>query len=389
MINIDIEVHCSYLLFSVKTVLIPYSHSFLIAGHGPSDGKCVPRSGVSGSAVCVSPCNSHGRYKHTPMVKVLSLRYSSRNIVMCTASSGSHRRNSDFSRQNKHGFSRSRNRQNEERDNFENFEDSEMFSSKNGPLVTNPGSSKFQVAAAPGPKEKEIVELFKKVQAQLRERAAVKEERKAEESQRKGKESETVDSLLKLLRKHSVQQGKRSIEADSSRDFTSDQPDRGGLISEERNTGIFDSSSSVKHRENESPVSGRPRSNFQRRSPVSRVKIQPAYADYDAEQPVDNVSLPEFDGRRKNVTLEPELEEVESDNEASFSDGDVFDDVTDDEISDVYEDDNTNMSHQSAGETTNLSEMKITELKALAKSRGIKGYSKLKKHELVQLLSGE
>lgn len=360
-----------------------------IPGRGLSDGKCLSRSGVSGSAVCVSPCTSHGRYKHTPMFKVLSLQCSSRNTLMCSASSGSHRRNSDFSRQHKHGFSRNRIRQSEERENFENFEDSEMFSSKNGPLLTNSGASKFQATATPGPKEKEIVELFKKVQAQLRERAAVKEERKIEGSQKKGKESETVDSLLKLLRKHSVQQGKGSFDADSSRDFILDQPDRGRLFSEERNTGIFDSSGSVKHekRENEAPVTSRPRSNFQRRSPVSRVKVEPVYADY-GEQPVDNVSLTVFNGRRENLTLEPELE-VESDNEASFSDGDVFDDVMDDEISDVYEDDNTNMSHQNAGETSNLSEMKMTELKALAKSRGFKGFSRLKKHELIELLSDD
>lgn len=359
----------------------------MVAGHGPSDGRCLPCPGVSGSAVCIPPCTSHGRYKHSPNVKNLALQCSSRNTPLCSASSGSNRRNSDFSR-HRHGFSRGRNRQNDERDNFENLEESEMFSSKNGPLLTSSGSSKFQATATPGPREKEIVELFRKVQAQLRERAAVKEERKIEESQKKGKESETVDSLLKLLRKHSVQQGKRSSGADS-RDFILETPDRSGLFSEDRTTSIFDSNSSVKleKRENEAPITSRPRSSFQRRSPVSRVKVQSTYSEYD-EEPVTSVSQTDVESKGKHVTLEPALE-IEPEAEPTFSGGDVFDDMSDDEISDVYEDDDHNASHQNAVENSNLSEMKLTDLRALAKSRGLKGYSKLKKHELIELLSGD
>lgn len=38
------------------------------------------------------------------------------------------------------------------------------------------------------------------------------------------------------------------------------------------------------------------------------------------------------------------------------------------------------------GEVVNLSGLKLTELKELAKQRGIKGYSKMKEDELIELL---
>ena len=91
--------------------------------------------------------------------------------IVCKSCDG-HRRNPDFSRQNKQ-VSR-------------NLDDSDLLTSKNGSLLSFSGTPKFQATAAPGPREEEIVELFKKVQTQLGERAAAKEDKKFEASQGKG-----------------------------------------------------------------------------------------------------------------------------------------------------------------------------------------------------------
>ncbi|KAJ6953067.1 Rho-N domain-containing protein 1 [Populus alba x Populus x berolinensis] len=165
-----------------------------LPGYGSSEGRCLPFSGISGRAVAVSPCSSRGVHYVHSQAQFGKMKCSSRASSIVCKSSGGHRRNPDFSRQNRQGFSRNRNRQNEEGNGFENLDDSDLLTSKNGPLLSLSGTPKFQATAAPGPREKEIVELFRKVQAQLRERAAVKEEKKVEASQGKGRENETVDS---------------------------------------------------------------------------------------------------------------------------------------------------------------------------------------------------
>ncbi|XP_051142139.1 rho-N domain-containing protein 1, chloroplastic-like [Andrographis paniculata] len=188
----------------------------------------------------------------------------------------------------------------------EEFEDSET--ANNGSLLAV--NNKFQ---SPSAREKEIVELFRKVQAQLRERAAIKEERRVEESssqESKGKETDTVDSLLKLLRKHSVQPGKKS--------------------SGKKDIAPVDA------------MPARPKSSFSRRSPVPVVKLQRVYP-----QQID------------------------------------FHERNSEEDEDDYEEEEPRLV-----EGSDLSGMKTTELRALAKSLGMKGFSKLKKNELVELLSG-
>ncbi|OMP03051.1 hypothetical protein CCACVL1_02577 [Corchorus capsularis] len=302
------------------------------------------------------------------------------------AGSGSPRRNPDFSRQ-RHGF-RGRNRQNEDTENFESLDESEMLSSKNGPLL----SSKYQATAAPGPREKEIVKLFKKVQAQLRERAAATEDKKTEASAGKGKESASVDSLLKLLRKHSDEQGKRKSSIGSSREQNLDLPEVNGSSNEEKSSSFFDSNNRVRSEAKETYVPGlptysRPPSNFRRKSPVSQVKYQPMYTSGETVNSATHINS---DGKRKLSPAdsppapddEPELEdELESETEAElepeavYEDPDALDELAEDESSDIEE------------EEEDLNAMKLPELKALAKSRGLKGVSRMKKSDLVELLS--
>ncbi|KAL2510855.1 Rho-N domain-containing protein 1 [Abeliophyllum distichum] len=353
-----------------------------IPGYGPPDG-CLPCSGFPGGAVSISPSTSRGDHTVNSDVKCLSLKCASRGRPSaCNASSGRYRRNSDFPRQNKSGFSRSWNRYNEERDGCENLEESEIISSKNGPLLSVSGNPKFQATSTPGPREKEIVELFRKVQARLRERTAVKEEKKIEDSHGKSKESETVDSLLKLLRKHSVQQGKKNSNSASSRDFVLDHPEQIGQFAEDRSTNILDSNNSVKQemQESQRPHVSRPASNFRRRSPVPQVKFQPVYSD---EGSINSVSRGNLDGKSKEMesNAEPHVEPI-------FSEGDVFDQMSEDETSEIFDSDNDEDTEEENPIIANLSGMKLSELRALAKSRGLKGFSKIKKQELVELLGG-
>ncbi|KAI3460961.1 hypothetical protein Pfo_017624 [Paulownia fortunei] len=364
-----------------------------IPGYGTPDGRCLPRSGVSGKAVGVSHNSSRGDYTLISDVKFLSLRCGSRHTSsVCNASSSNYRRNPDFSRQIKHGFSRNRNRHNEEIDGYEDLEESEALTAKNGPLLSVSGTQKFHATATPGPREKEIVELFRKVQAQLRERAATKEERKVEDSQGKSKESETVDSLLKLLRKHSVQQGKKNTNSARNRDFILDQPEQVEPYTEESSTIISDSNSTVKHEMQESPRPhlSRPKSNFHKRSPVPEIKFQPVYSGGS----VNSVSQDNLDHSRKGISLEPEADDIheikiESDVEPLFSEGNVFDEMSDDETSEIYKSEHEDGADEhNTVEASNLSGMKLIELRALAKSRGMKGFSKLKKNELIRLLAG-
>lgn len=378
-----------------------------------SEGRCLPCSGVSGRTAVYS-CSSLSHYRIHSHVKIRGLKCASVGAsFVCEA-----RRNPDFSRQNKHGSSRSRNRHNEAKDSFENLEE-DMLSLKNGPLASL--SEKSHANAVPGPREKEIVELFRKVQARLRERAATKEEKKIEASQGQGKENGTVDSLLRLLKKHSVEQVKRSSGGGRGKDSSLDRVQESSQYSGGRTSKLSDLDNAPKDESQESNMSSiaRPRSKFQRRSPVPRVKYQPV--SYNEED--DSNAVPLSNGVRVNdhdqIGLkldhkvkpfsEQELEhELEPDSEPDLdheSEHDSEPDLVpknelffpDMGIGDLSDDDSHDSEHtyndEHAGEQLvvqheDLSALKLPELKALAKSRGLKGFSKMKKVELVELLTG-
>lgn len=157
-------------------------------GCGVAEGRFLPCLGVSGRTASVFSCSSQGYHRIHSHVTIRGLKCSSRGA--CASFVCEARRNPEsFSRQNKHGFSRSRKWLNVDRDSFENIE-KDMLSLKNGSLVSHSSTLKnhANANAAPRPKEKEIITLFKKVQARLRERATtIKEIKKVEASQAQSK----------------------------------------------------------------------------------------------------------------------------------------------------------------------------------------------------------
>lgn len=359
---------------------------FYRAGCILREGNCLPCSGVSGRAV-VSP--RRGDHRLLRRGQIILRRCDSRRRSFACAASSSQRKNPDFSRQSK-GFSRGRSRQNQDRDNSDNSDDAaDLLTSKNGPLLSLSSNPRHQATAAPGQREKEIVELFRKVQAQLRERAAVKEEKKMEAASTQGQgERGTVDSLLKLLRKHSVDQGKKKGGGEKS--YEVGQPDRSSPFEDAQNSSFFESSSMVPEEDVEEtapppPFTRRPPSNFQRRSPVPRVKYQPVYS---AEELNDVPAPQKSAGKKKAAAPEPDEEEgaEEEDEEEpiSLDEREAFDDEPSDD-SDAEEEEG--IARPRSAESTDLSSLKLSELRALAKSRGMKGYSKLKKSELLELLA--
>ncbi|XP_030498868.2 rho-N domain-containing protein 1, chloroplastic [Cannabis sativa] len=390
-------------------------------GYGISEGKgLLSPGGVSQKTVTLNPCSSRFHYSFHSQVNVGPLRSASAGSShVCKASSGSYKRNPDFSRHNRQSFSRGRNRQNEDRDNYENLDDSDIVASKNGPYFSLSNSPKFQATAAPGPREKEIVELFRKVQAQLRERAAAKEEKKTEAVQGQGKENETVDSLLKLLRKHSTEQSRRGgSNSGTSKEFMFDQQVQNGQYIRGKSTGSFDSIIGLKDDDvvQEPPNASftRPVSNFQRRSPVPRTKFKSAYSD---DKPVNSMPYVNSGGRGKKNQVEavpkteldldeyepvsvdhddepesdlepdePEIVQLLEGEEAHIDEPEIVQLLEDEEahINEEEEDED----EQVQTEQEDLSGWKLPELRALAKSRGLKGYSKMKKSELIDLLNG-
>ncbi|KAJ0244957.1 Rho-N domain-containing protein 1 [Hirschfeldia incana] len=375
------------------------------------DSRCSSNSAVFSRTPATLPCS----YSCLENKLNRRLKYASgSSSFVCRASSGGYRRNPDFSRLNKHG----RNKQSVNRDVFDG-ESSDMLSSRNGSLLSLSNSPKFQATSSPGPREKEIVELFRKVQAQLRARAAAKREDKKveeeEDSKGQGKESETVDSLLKLLRKHSGEQSKK-VNSHGDNSLPVDPVDR----RQDRSSGNIVKSWTKDH--NASTSFTRPASSFRRKSPVPRFESPQTYtseATFDQassysvtwthkkdtaephgepeEEPQAEVE-PEYEENAPEYELDPEpltaILEPESElelNASSFyqEEGgnvtlDALSDADDEESLDDADEKEVDEAEEEP--VKDLSTLKLVELRGIAKSRGLKGVSKMKKAELVELL---
>jgi hypothetical protein len=283
-----------------------------------------------------------------------------------------------------------------------------MFS-KNGPPVALANNSRPQATSAPGEREKEIVELFKRVQAQLRARGKTREDKKPEPTKLQG-ERGSVDSLLKLLRKHSVDQRRKSTD-DKEQNF--DPIRRSNDPVNRQSSTTFGSKNESQEEQKKPPPASfrRPASNFRRRSPVPGVKFQPVInGDKDADAKDITSNVPDV-LQEVNETLvesaaadEPDtISAYDSDSEIppeniSLDDfGIISDDESDtDEPNEEYLEpssenpdiaDSDESHGNSAAGSSDLSSLKVAELRELAKSQGIKGYSKMKKVKLVDVLS--
>uniref|UniRef100_A0ACD5ZIB0 Uncharacterized protein n=1 Tax=Avena sativa TaxID=4498 RepID=A0ACD5ZIB0_AVESA len=349
--------------------------------------------------------------------------------LVCGASPNNHRpRNPDISRQQKRGSARGKSKPYQERDDSENNDefDSDTVFSKNGPPISLTSNSRPQATSTPGEREKEIVELFKRVQAQLRARGKGREDKKPEPAKSQG-ERGSVDSLLNLLRKHSVDQRRKSSdEKEQSFDQTWRNNDSSG---NKQSSRIFGTKTDAQEEQKPAPPPAsfqRPPSSFRRRSPVPGVKFQlVTNPDADADAVTKSIVNGKTDAVLKAKTP-PQVEEetgddgpdpvsvyepdsvIEEPEDALVDDFVVLDDESDPldtdellladepneyvehlEISDVTDGivSNDNSLESTPAEVSDLSSLKVTELRELAKSRGLRGYSKMKKSELVAVLS--
>nr|BAJ87942.1 predicted protein [Hordeum vulgare subsp. vulgare] len=340
--------------------------------------------------------------------------------LVCGASPNNHRpRNPDISRQQKRGSSsRGKSKPFQERDDSENNDefDSDTVSSKNGPPISLTSNSRPHATSAPGEREKEIVELFKRVQAQLRARGKGREDKKPEPAKSQG-ERGSVDSLLNLLRRHSVDQKRKSSD-EKEQNF--DQTWRSSDSGNKQSSRIFGTKNDAQEGQKPPPATfQRPPSSFRRRSPVPGVKFQlvtnpdagakpvvngMTEAGLEAKAPLEEEIAP--DGPDSVSPYEPDsviaaedasLDDfVVPDDESDLLDTSEPDDYleplddVDDDVDDVADSSASHDDSQEGSpslEVSDLSSLKVTELRELAKSRGLRGYSKMKKSDLVALLS--
>ncbi|KAG8051111.1 hypothetical protein GUJ93_ZPchr0009g1693 [Zizania palustris] len=332
--------------------------------------------------------------------------------LVCNAYPNNHRpRNSDITRQQKGGSPRRKSKPYQEKDDSQNISDfdTDTIPSKNGPPISLASNSRPQATSVPGEREKEIVELFKRVQAQLRARGKGREEKKPEPAKAQG-ERGSVDSLLNLLRKHSVDQRRKSSD---EKEQSIDQTRRSNDSGNKQKSSIFIKNDAQEEHKKAHPVFKRPPSNFRRRSPVPVVMLHPV-TNTDVDQVVNNINDAVEEA---NATLEKKAAADEADSVPTYEPDsvippedlslDALDLISDDESDDLDTDEPSREYHEPSLQTSHapiidespdtsleapigrsdISTLKVTELRELAKSQGIKGYSKMKKNDLVEMLS--
>ncbi|CAM8998101.1 unnamed protein product [Rhodiola kirilowii] len=384
---------------------------------GQTDGRCIPCLRIS-RGVLISPQSFCGNYKTLAHARIASKQCASKCIsFVCKASYNGHRRrNPDFYQHNRQENAEINNWKFEETDSSENLEHPGLSSVTDGLMNSLSGTPRFKVTETPGPKEKEIVELFRKIQAQLRERSTFKEQKKMESMQGKYEERGTVDSLLKLLRKHSSEQGVRKLNGNANSELdTGNHSIQNGVANGFKNTGFSNASNHASYETKQPTASNsfRPASYFRSSSPVSQSKNPPpAYRRRNATDFKPYI-------RNKSVTnppepaLKPEIEfatDLQHEINPEHSNmNDAFHEVSSEESSNFNNNFESEEAAESAAEekqiqtsdssieeasiggeqiqTRDFSTLKLTDLRSIARSHGVKGFSKLKKSELVKLLS--
>ncbi|KAJ1281545.1 hypothetical protein BS78_04G313600 [Paspalum vaginatum] len=248
----------------------------------------------------------------------------------------------------------------QDKDDCENIDefDSDVMFSKNGPPISLASNSRPQATSAPGEREKEIVELFKTVQAQQNCELGGKAEPEPAKAQG---ERGSVVSLLKLLRKHSVDQRRKS--SDDKEQNLKFQP----VISADRDADA------------------------NRKSIANNIAdaVQSAKTALDertaTDEPADTVSPYEPDSviEPENISLD-DLAGVLDDDESVMATNQtrsIWNHLWKLQML------KTHGNSATATESSDLSSLKVAGLRELAKSRGIKVYSKMKKSDPIEVLS--
>ncbi|KAG6492774.1 hypothetical protein ZIOFF_047739 [Zingiber officinale] len=318
-------------------------------------------------------CSAETQFRSIP-------RRSARIYAARRAISNDHKENPDFSRQQKRS-SMGRSKQYQELEQSERSEETYILSSRNGPFMSN---MRHQATATPGQRDEEILDLFRKIQMQLQ--AAAKKGKKSEASRQRQSDRATVDSLVKLLRKHSMDQ-----KSSPKEHFSSNLLPRSNTLVDENKSNLF-SRDGTKLKEEPAldpglpdPVSStRPATNFRRKSLVCRANFQ-AVSFEEGINPPPPTNSQASRKKKSDIIVDNSEASVHADIGVLDSLGqslldDQFDPPLSNETAEVITESST------LKISSDLPSLKLSELRNLAKSRGLRGYSKLKKGELVELL---